>query len=121
MELTAPIYELKRKAKQLRREKGLKHSEALNCVANEEGFTTWSLLIHKYEDQKPKPIIQDRVSFEVNSLQPARGAVLAALSATGPKPTLRQVTMNDGSEPNMTNTILNMNVGHQLLDGRLLK
>ncbi|SIT77174.1 hypothetical protein SAMN05421665_0513 [Yoonia rosea] len=68
MELSAPIYELKRKAKQLRREKGLKHSEALNCIANEEGFTSWSLLIHKYEDQKPKPIVQDRVSFEINKL-----------------------------------------------------
>lgn len=68
MELSAPIYELKRRAKQLRREKGLKHSEALNCIANEEGFTSWSLLIHKYEDQKPKATIQDRVSFEVSKL-----------------------------------------------------
>ena len=68
MELSAPIYELKRRAKQLRREKGLKHSEALNCIAHEEGFTSWSLMIHKYEDQKPKPTIQDRVSFEVSKL-----------------------------------------------------
>jgi hypothetical protein len=68
MELSAPIYELKRKAKQLRREKGLRHSEALNCIAKEEGFTSWSLLIHKYEDQKPKPTTQDSVSFEVSEL-----------------------------------------------------
>jgi hypothetical protein len=68
MELSAPIYELKRRAKQLRREKGLRHSEALNRIANEEGFSSWSLLIRKYEDQKPKPTIHDSVSFEVSEL-----------------------------------------------------
>ena len=68
MELSAPIYELKRKAKRLRREKGLRHSEALNCIANEEGFTSWSLLIRKYEDQKPKLPIQERVGFEISKL-----------------------------------------------------
>lgn len=68
MELSSPIYKLKRKAKRLRREKGFKHSEALNCIANEEGFSSWSLLIHKYEDQKPKPANQDRVSFEIIEL-----------------------------------------------------
>lgn len=68
MELSAPIYELKRKAKRLRREKGLRHSEALNSIANEEGFTSWSLLIRKYEDQIPKLPIQERVSFEISKL-----------------------------------------------------
>ena len=68
MELSAPIYELKRKAKHLSREKGLKHSEALNYDANEEGFKSWSLLIHKYEDQKPKHILQDVPSFEIKEL-----------------------------------------------------
>lgn len=68
MELSAPIYELKRKAKKLRRAKGLTHSEALNNIANEEGFTSWSLLISKYEDQKPKPTIQDPVGFEITNL-----------------------------------------------------
>lgn len=68
MELSAPIYELKRKAKRLRREKGLSHTEALNCIANEEGFTSWSLLIRKYEDQKPELPFQERLGFEISKL-----------------------------------------------------
>lgn len=68
MDLSAPIYELKRKAKRLRHEKGLRHIEALNCIANQEGFTSWSLLIHKYDDQKPKLPIQGRVGFEISKL-----------------------------------------------------
>ncbi len=68
MVLSAPIYELKRRAKQLRREKSLSHIEALNAIANEEGFTSWSLLLYKCEGQKTKPTTQDTASFEVRSL-----------------------------------------------------
>lgn len=68
MELTAPIYELKRKAKQLRREKGLTHTAALNCIAHEEGFTSWSLLIQKYEAHKAKSNTSNVTSFQVSGL-----------------------------------------------------
>lgn len=68
MVLSAPIYELKRRAKQLRRDKSLSHIEALNAIANEEGFTSWSLLLYKCEGHKPKPTTRDTIGFEVREL-----------------------------------------------------
>lgn len=44
MKLSAPIYRLKRQAKVMSREKRIPLSEALNRIAVEEGFNSWSLL-----------------------------------------------------------------------------
>jgi replicative DNA helicase len=44
MKLTAPIYHLKRKAKLLSREQRIPLHEALNRIAVEEGYSSWSLL-----------------------------------------------------------------------------
>jgi len=44
MKLSAPIYRLKRQAKILSRTKSLRLHEALDQIANKEGFASWSLL-----------------------------------------------------------------------------
>ncbi|PYE85265.1 DNA helicase [Phyllobacterium leguminum] len=45
MKLSAPIYHLKRKAKQLSRQSSIPLHEALNRIALEEGYSGWSLLV----------------------------------------------------------------------------
>lgn len=47
MKLSAPIYRLKRKARLLSREANIPLYEALDRVAVEEGFGSWSLLVAK--------------------------------------------------------------------------
>lgn len=68
MELSAPINELKRKAKLLGRETGTPHNKALDRVAKGEGYASWGILIRKYEDQKPKPINASKSGYPIKSL-----------------------------------------------------
>jgi len=53
MKLSAPIYRLKRKARLLSREAQIPLHEALDRVAVEEGFASWSLLSAKLGDASP--------------------------------------------------------------------
>ncbi|WOF73489.1 DNA helicase [Parvibaculaceae bacterium PLY_AMNH_Bact1] len=53
MRLSAPIYRLKRQAKLLARKTGVPLNEALNQIAKEEGFTSWSLLASQYAAERP--------------------------------------------------------------------
>lgn len=66
--LSAPIYELKRKAKLLRRKEGIPLHQALCRVAKQEGYTSWGLLIRDYEAQKPKPIAKPKASCLIERL-----------------------------------------------------
>jgi len=68
MNLSAPINELKRKAKLLRRSEDIPLNQALNRIAKEEGYTSWSLLIRDYEAQKPKPSVAPRTGYQITSL-----------------------------------------------------
>lgn len=68
MELSAPINELKRKAKLLRRETGMPHTKALDRIASDEGYASWSILIRKYEDQKPRPTNPPKSGYPITSL-----------------------------------------------------
>lgn len=47
MKLSAPIYQLKRKAKLLARHQEIPLNKALNSIAGQEGFASWSLLSAK--------------------------------------------------------------------------
>jgi replicative DNA helicase len=49
MRLSAPIYQLKRRAKLLAREEKIPLHQAQDRVAAEEGFTAWSLLASRFE------------------------------------------------------------------------
>jgi replicative DNA helicase len=53
MQLSAPVYHLKRKAKLLSREKNIPLHEALDRIAGEEGFGGWSLLAAKASATAP--------------------------------------------------------------------
>ena len=53
MKLSAPIYHLKRKAKLLSREKNIPLHEALDRIAEQEGFSGWSLLATKVTATAP--------------------------------------------------------------------
>src|SRR4051812_24562923 len=54
MKLSAPIYVLKSQAKELKRTKQIKMVEALDQIAQREGFSSWSLLQSKAKDLHPK-------------------------------------------------------------------
>ncbi|PCJ91179.1 MAG: hypothetical protein COA50_16760 [Flavobacteriaceae bacterium] len=68
MELSAPINELKRKAKLVRRETGIPHNQALDRIAKDEGYASWSFLIRKYEDQKTKPTQKPKSGYLIKNL-----------------------------------------------------
>ena len=68
MNLSAPINELKRKAKLLRRKTGMPHIKALDHMAKGEGYASWSILIGKYEKQKPKPENAPQIGYPIQSL-----------------------------------------------------
>lgn len=53
MQLSAPIYRLKRKARVLSRELGIPLNQALDRVAADEGFPCWSLLAAKATKRTP--------------------------------------------------------------------
>tara|TARA_Y100000590_G_scaffold323369_1_gene366623 strand:- start:330622 stop:331341 length:720 start_codon:yes stop_codon:yes gene_type:complete len=54
VKLSAPIYVLKKKARELKRSEGISLNEALDVVAREEGFSSWSLLASKSEELLPR-------------------------------------------------------------------
>lgn len=68
MNLSAPINELKRKAKLLRRSEGIPLNQAQARIAKEEGYASWGLLIRDYEAQKPKPAVQPKTGYQITSL-----------------------------------------------------
>lgn len=68
MNLSAPINELKRKAKMLRRSEGIPLNQALARIAKEEGYASWGLLIRDYEAQKPKPAVQPKSGYQITAL-----------------------------------------------------
>ena len=53
MKLSAPIHVLKAQAQQLKKEKSITNTEALDLIAKREGFNSWSLLQSKKEEMFP--------------------------------------------------------------------
>lgn len=78
MNLSAPIHVLKSKAKLLKKEKSISMSEALNLVANEEGFNSWSLLSSKESEIFPR-----KYSDLLNFFNPGDLVVIAARPGFG--------------------------------------
>ncbi|MCZ4270643.1 hypothetical protein O4H48_22420 [Rhodobacteraceae bacterium G21628-S1] len=68
MRLSAPINELKRRAKLLRRSEGISLNQVLTRIAKEEGYANWGLLIRDYEAQKLKHNVQPRTGYQITSL-----------------------------------------------------
>jgi len=76
MNIRTPVYQLKRQAKALARSAGLSHSAALDQIASEQGFASWSLLAKHYS--------QDSASQQFfESLQAGELALIAARPGHG--------------------------------------
>ena len=56
MKLTAPIYVLKSRARQLKRNLKIPLSEALNLIAQDEGYASWSLLMSQRQALLPNSV-----------------------------------------------------------------
>jgi len=54
MKLSSPVYILKSRAKDLKKAQGISLSVALDQIARQEGFDSWSLLISKSEEVFPE-------------------------------------------------------------------
>lgn len=68
MNLSAPINELKRKAKLLRRSEGIALNQAYARIAKDEGYASWGLLIRDYEAQTTKPNVPLTAGYKITSL-----------------------------------------------------
>lgn len=68
MSLSAPINELKRKAKLLRRRTGIPHNEALACIAKEEGYSSWGLLLRDNEAQRRRSHLKPSTGYLIEAL-----------------------------------------------------
>lgn len=76
MELSAPIYRLKRKAKEIARAEKMPLHAALRRVAVQEGFQDWSLLAATYDKRNTAATVFDQ-------LQPGERMLVAARPEQG--------------------------------------
>ncbi len=76
MKLSAPIYRLKRQARLLAREKRIPLNDALDRIALEEGFNSWSLLAAQTSDVAPSSVL-------LNQLKPGDLVLLGARPGHG--------------------------------------
>lgn len=82
MKLTAPIYRLKRKAKRLAREHFMALHAALDRVAAEEGYGTWSLLAARHAQISPASRILPHLKpgdFLLVAARPGHGKTLMTI------------------------------------------
>jgi replicative DNA helicase len=83
MKLSAPIFRLKRRAKVMSREAQIPLTEALNRVAADEGFGSWSLLAARYAKRDPAPIILARLEpgdMVLVGARPMQGKTMLAMN-----------------------------------------
>jgi len=82
MNLSAPIYRLKRQARILSRSEGIPHHEALNRVAREEGFDSWSLLASRVSEYRPSKRLKTELQhgdLVLVGARPGHGKTLLSL------------------------------------------
>src|SRR5215469_6830061 len=82
MQLSAPIHQLKRKAKLLSREDNIPLREALNRIAAQEGFGSWSLLAAKASAAAPPAKLFSRLApgdLVLVGARPGQGKTLMSL------------------------------------------
>ena len=82
MKLSAPLYHLKRKAKLLSRAESIPLHEALDRIARQEGFGTWSLLAAKEAAIAPAEKLFGRLSpgdLVLVGARPGQGKTLLSL------------------------------------------
>lgn len=121
MDLSAPINELKRKAKLLRRETGVPHNQALDRIAKDEGYASWSILIRKYEDQNLKPVQNLKSGYLIKTLPFGEGYRAEAIELANStfKEVIRRI---EPDNPRMTIELWNVDDyvdNHHLSDNML--
>ncbi len=82
MKLSSPIYKLKRQAKLLARDSGIKLHAALNQIAAKEGFKDWSHLASNYSKSTPAQHIMRQMSsgdMVLIGARPGHGKTLLGL------------------------------------------
>lgn len=82
MRLSAPIFRLKRQAKVLSRKAGVSLNKALDQIARDEGFKSWSLLAARYAADRPATaVLEGLVPGDLLLLgaRPGHGKTLMAL------------------------------------------
>lgn len=82
MKLSAPVYRLKRKAKRLSREENVPHHAALDRIAAEEGFASWSLLAATTPSVTPAGVVLARLQsgdMLLVAARPGHGKTLFSL------------------------------------------
>ncbi|MDB5473129.1 MAG: helicase [Devosia sp.] len=82
MKLSAPIYHLKRGAKQLARQRAIPLHEALDLTAAEQGFASWSLLAARHAAQSAAARVYEGLEpgdLVLLAARPGQGKTLLAL------------------------------------------
>jgi replicative DNA helicase len=82
MRLSAPIFRLKRRARLLARENGLPLHEALDRIARQEGFRSWSHLAASLPAERPAASLLARLSagdLVLLAARPGHGKTMLAL------------------------------------------
>ncbi len=82
MPLSAPIYQLKRKAKRLSRTENISLHEALDRIASGEGFSRWSLLVARASVAMPASELFARLApgdMVLVGARPGQGKTLMSL------------------------------------------
>ena len=82
MKLSAPIFELKRRARRMARDENLPLHEALDRMARAEGFARWSLLSSQLATDSPSRTLLSRLSegdLLLLGARPGHGKTLMAL------------------------------------------
>jgi hypothetical protein len=82
MKLTAPIYRLKRNAKQLARQDNIPLVGALDRIAADEGYSSWSLLAAHYAKASPAAKLYGRLDpgdLMLIGARPGQGKTMLAL------------------------------------------
>ncbi|MEB2845538.1 DNA helicase [Rhizobiales bacterium RZME27] len=82
MKLSAPIYQLKREAKDMARLQAIPLHAALDHVAGKEGFVSWSLLAARHASASPAEKLYSHLKdgdFVLIGARPGKGKTLLAL------------------------------------------
>ncbi|MBN9887738.1 DNA helicase [Salipiger abyssi] len=82
MHLSAPIYRLKRNARDLARQQGIPLHRALDRVANEEGYQSWSHLASQAPQARPAAAVLSRLApgdLILIGARPGQGKTLLGL------------------------------------------